>query len=76
MSDKKPLLIAYAITQKNGKSFWNRIGVAFHNQDGSINVKLELIPIGGPCDLQLRPYEPRDKGGSGGGQGGGDDIPW
>lgn len=54
MNDKK-MLVAYAIQERNGKTFWNRIGVAFVNRDGSINVKLELFPVGGG-DIQLREY--------------------
>lgn len=50
--------IAYAVTERNGRSFWNRIGIAFMNKDGSINVKLEAIPVTG--QLQLRDWEPRD----------------
>lgn len=50
--------IAYAVTERNGRSFWNRIGIAFLNKDGSINVKLEAIPVTG--QLQLRDWEPRD----------------
>ena len=36
--------IVYVISQRNGKSYWNRVGVAFVNSDGSINVKLEAMP--------------------------------
>ena len=68
--------IAYAVTERNGRSFWNRIGIAFINKDGSINVKLEAMPVTG--QLQLRDWEPRDDAGgtrggasSGGGANGG-----
>jgi hypothetical protein len=37
--------------QEGGKSFWNRCGVAFLNQDGSYNIKLDLFP---GVALQLR----------------------
>ena len=46
--------VVYSITERNGKSFWNRIGVAFVNKDGSINVKLEALPVNG--ELQIRDY--------------------
>jgi hypothetical protein len=58
MSNSK-MKIAYVITERNGKSYWNRIGVAFVNQDGSLNVKLEAVPVGG--DLQIRDYVPREE---------------
>lgn len=51
--------IAYVITERNGKKYWNRCGVAFVNSDGSINVKLEALPVSG--ELQLRDYVPRDE---------------
>jgi hypothetical protein len=50
--------VAYVITERNDKTYWNRIGVAFTNKDGSINVKLDALPTGGT--LQIRDYEPRD----------------
>ena len=58
--DQGKMKVAYAITERNDKTFWNRIGVAFTNRDGSINVKLDALPIGGT--LQIRDYEPRDEG--------------
>ncbi len=51
--------VAYVITERNDKTYWNRIGVAFSNRDGSINVKLDAVPISGT--LQIRDYEPRDE---------------
>ena len=51
--------VAYVITERNDKKYWNRIGVAFTNSDGSINVKLDALPIGGT--LQIRDYEPREE---------------
>lgn len=50
--------IAYCITERNGKSYWNRIGVAFVNRDGSINVKLDSLPVSG--EMQLRDYVARE----------------
>ena len=49
--------IAYVITERGGKSYWTRIGVAFTNRDGSLNVKLEALPVSG--ELQIREDEPR-----------------
>ena len=51
--------VAYVITERNDKTYWNRIGVAFTNKDGSLNVKLDALPIGGT--LQIRDYEPREE---------------
>lgn len=57
-SGPKNFKLAYAITKnKDGKSFWTKIGVAFVNRDGSLNVKLDCVPVG-ETELQIRDYEP------------------
>lgn len=56
--DSSKMKIAYVITDRNGKKYWNRIGVAFVNSDGSINVKLEAAPVSG--ELHIRDYVPRE----------------
>jgi hypothetical protein len=40
------------------KAFWVRIGVAFPNRDGSINVILDALPLG-TSRLQIR--EPKEE---------------
>jgi hypothetical protein len=57
--DQLKYKVCYVITERGEKSFWNRIGVAFTNKDGSINVKLDALPTGGT--LQIRDYEPREE---------------
>ena len=57
--EQNKMKIAYVITQRKDKSFWNRIGVAFVNADGSINVKLEAVPVTG--EIQIRDYQPREE---------------
>jgi hypothetical protein len=52
--------IVYVICERNGKSYWNRIGAAFVNNDGSINVKLDAVPISG--ELQIRDYVAKEDG--------------
>lgn len=72
VKDMKAMKVAYAVTERNGKSFWNRIGVVFTNRDGSLNVKLDAIPVSG--NLQIRDWEPRDDAPDNGrGRGGGND---
>ncbi len=56
--DSAKMKIVYVISQRNGRSFWNRCGVAFVNSDGSLNVKLEAIPVNG--EIHIRDYVPRD----------------
>jgi len=44
--------------EKNGKTFWLRIGTAFINGDGSTNVYLDAYPTN--CKLQIRDLDDRD----------------
>lgn len=55
---EKPL-IAYTIVERerDGKKFWVRIGSAFRQKDGSINVHLDAIPVNGTlCIREASPY--------------------
>lgn len=49
----------YAITERDGRSFWSRVGVAFSNRDGSLNISLDALPVSGR--LQVRDDEPREE---------------
>ncbi len=60
--EQSKLKVCYVITQRGEKKYWNRVGVAFLNSDGSINVKLESLPVAG--DFQIRDYVPRDEVGT------------
>lgn len=57
--DNTKMKIAYVIATRNGRNFWNRVGVAFVNNDGSINVKLEAVPVSG--EIQIRDYVPKEE---------------
>jgi hypothetical protein len=60
-SNARTMKIVYAVTERApGKSFWTRIGVGFVNQDGSINLRLDCIPVGANTSMQIRDYDPRD----------------
>jgi len=43
---------------RNGKTYWMRIGSAFLNKDGSTNVYLDAYPT--DRKLQIRDLDPRD----------------
>jgi hypothetical protein len=43
---------------RNGKTYWMRIGVAFQNKDGSTNVYLDAYPT--DRKLQIRDLDARD----------------
>jgi hypothetical protein len=47
------------IDRGQGKSFWVRIGVGFTNKDGSLNIRLDAIPVNGA--LQVREWEPYER---------------
>jgi hypothetical protein len=57
--DSSKIKIAYNISERNGKSYFTRIGIAFVNNDGSLNVKLEALPING--EIHIRDYIPREE---------------
>ncbi len=59
----QPSKAVFMIKQYQGegeiKSEWVRIGVAFTNQDGSLNVLLDALPVQGR--LHIRDLKPRKK---------------
>jgi hypothetical protein len=54
-SGRKPLAV-YAILERKDRKHWFKIGAAFSNRDGSLNVYLDALPVGTNC-LHVR--EPR-----------------
>jgi hypothetical protein len=61
-SESKPYKVVYGIIQREGmeKSFWTRIGAAWANRDGSLNVKLDFLPASVETTLQIRDPRPSD----------------
>jgi len=49
---KRTVRQVFAISERNGKSYWIRIGAAFVNHDGSETVLLDALPVNGR--LQIR----------------------
>jgi hypothetical protein len=47
----------FVIIERGEKTFWTRIGSAWVNRDGSINVQMDALPISGK--IQIRDAEPR-----------------
>ena len=47
------------VERSPGKSHWTRVGVGFVNRDGSMNLKLDAIPVNGT--LQVREWEPAER---------------
>lgn len=48
------------VLQPRDKGPWVRVGVAFPNEDGSLNVQLNAFPVDGKCQIR----EPKEKEGS------------
>jgi len=58
-TETKNLQAVYTVIKKaDGKDLWLRVGSAFPNRDGSMNVFLDAMPVNGK--LQIREYQPRD----------------
>ena len=58
-AQNKTLKIVYTVVERNpGKSFWVRVGIGTVNHDGSLNLRLDAVPVNGT--LQVRDWEPRD----------------
>lgn len=55
-NDKKSV---FALTERDQKTFWTRIGAAFLNKDGSVTVQLDALPVSGR--LQIREDEEREE---------------
>jgi hypothetical protein len=49
----------FALTERDEKTYWTRIGAAFTNKDGSITVQLDALPVSGR--LQIREDEAREE---------------
>lgn len=49
---RKPWAAYNIIERAGGKRIWSRIGTAFKNRDGSMNIFLDSLPLGGK--LQIR----------------------
>jgi hypothetical protein len=47
------------VERGQGKSIWVRIGVGFTNRDGSLNLRLDALPVSGT--LQVRDWESYDR---------------
>ena len=45
----------FTVAERDGKSYWIRIGAAFTNRDGSETVLLDALPVNGR--LQIRDRE-------------------
>lgn len=43
------------------KSYWQRVGVAFQNRDGSWNLRFDYLPARmAETTIQMRPFNPKE----------------
>ena len=63
--------VVYAIVERGTSRHWLRIGLAFVNSDGSLNVRLDAMPLNGQLHIrdqtaatQAKPDEPNPSSGS------------
>jgi hypothetical protein len=59
-SSPKKWKAVYTIVERNGKSFWIRIGTAFVNRDQSLTVRLDAQPCNGQLHIRESNYPSRD----------------
>jgi hypothetical protein len=53
-TSNKPTHIAWHVTDRNDKSFWTRIGVAWQHKDGNgFNIEFQLTPLDGRVTLRV-----------------------
>ncbi|NIM04121.1 MAG: hypothetical protein GTN65_00505 [Armatimonadetes bacterium] len=43
----------FTIVERNGKSFWVKVGAAFSNKDGSESLYLDALPVNGRLQVRL-----------------------
>jgi len=69
MSKRKSYKVVYTIVERAGRKFWLRVGAAFTNHDGSLNVYLDATPVNGQLQIRDRGEDDRRKaGGADGGE--------
>ncbi len=49
--------IVYVVSDRNSRKYYSRIGLAFTDADGSLNVKLDAIPVSG--EMHIVDYAPQ-----------------
>ena len=51
-TEPPPFKVVYAIIERGPKKHWLRIGLAFVNKDGSLNVRLDAVPMTGALHIR------------------------
>ena len=51
MSNNKPSLIAYTVSENGENSFFTRVGAAWPNKKGGYQIRLQALPVSGEIVL-------------------------
>jgi hypothetical protein len=51
----------FGVVDRGEQSFWTRIGVAFMNNDGSLNLLFNFTPTDPQTTIQIRDPRPREE---------------
>ena len=50
----KPHFVVYTVIETKGsKDFWQRVGSAWSNKDGSLNIVLNALPVNGKLHVRV-----------------------
>lgn len=59
---KEKLDVFTIIERENARPFWVRVGVAFRNKDGSLNLYLDALPVNGRLNVRVSDKAAADNG--------------
>jgi hypothetical protein len=48
----------FCVVERLKKKYWLRVGMAFVNRDGSLNVRLDAMPLSGQLQIRDPPRSP------------------
>jgi hypothetical protein len=51
----------FGVVDRGERSFWTRIGAAFENSDGSLNLIFNFVPVDPQTTIQIREPQPREE---------------
>lgn len=49
----------YTVVERNDRSYWTKVGIAFVNRDGSLTLRLDAIPVNGMLQVRDEDYSAR-----------------
>lgn len=52
-----PAMEIFGVTRHGEKDWWTKIGAAWQNKDGSMNLNFDFLPTDPSATIQLRPLK-------------------